>query len=70
MPEPEFRKIPIIMADDIRDYRPHYAVKMVDLPPTSITCKCGEEFDEGDVITAILSHMHRLNPPPHDGEIC
>jgi hypothetical protein len=44
------------------DPRPHYAVKVVDLPPTEIVCKCGERFTGTDPITQIGAHMDALNP--------
>ena len=43
------------------DPRPHYAVKVVDLPPTLIVCKCGERFTGADPIAEIAAHMDALN---------
>jgi hypothetical protein len=44
------------------DDRPHYAVKVTDLPPTEIVCKCGRVFDGADPIGQIAAHMETLNP--------
>jgi hypothetical protein len=44
------------------DPRPHYAVKVVNIPPTLIVCKCGERFEGTDPIGAIAAHMEELNP--------
>lgn len=35
----------------------HYAVKVVDMPPTAITCKCGQVFNGDDPIAEIKAHM-------------
>jgi hypothetical protein len=44
------------------DPRPHYAVKVTDLPPTEIVCRCGVVFDGADPIAQIGEHMDELNP--------
>ena len=43
------------------DPRPHYAVKVTDLPPTEIVCKCGETFTGADPIGQMRAHMATLN---------
>jgi hypothetical protein len=47
------------MADD--DPRAHYAVRVTDLPPTEIVCKCGETFTGDDPIGQVKAHMDALN---------
>jgi hypothetical protein len=44
------------------DTRPHYAVRVDNLPPTEIHCKCGEIFQGKDPISAIMNHMDKENP--------
>jgi hypothetical protein len=44
------------------DPRPHYAVKVTNLPPSEIVCKCGEVFTGTDPLGQILAHMKELNP--------
>lgn len=44
------------------DERPHYAVKVINLPPTKIVCKCGLAFDGADPIGQLMAHMDELNP--------
>lgn len=41
---------------------PHYAVKVVDMPPRSITCRCGAVFYNPDAITQMTAHMQEANP--------
>jgi hypothetical protein len=48
------------------DPRPHYAVKVTDLPPSEIVCRCGERFTGADPIEQIAGHMAELNPPQED----
>jgi hypothetical protein len=48
------------------DARPHYAVKVTNLPPTEIQCRCGEQFTGPDPIGQIAGHMAELNPPPEE----
>jgi hypothetical protein len=45
------------------DPRAHYAVKVVDMPPAEIVCRCGERFDGDDPIGQITAHMDALNEP-------
>lgn len=42
------------------DPRAHYAVRVDDLPPTSIECKCGEVFTD-DPISQMKAHMDAGN---------
>ena len=49
------------------DTRLHYAVKVVDMPPTSITCKCGQVFDGDNPIGQVRDHMEALNAPSDPG---
>lgn len=44
------------------DPRPHYAVKVVDFPPRSITCRCGDVFSGPDPIGQMQVHMQEGNP--------
>jgi hypothetical protein len=46
------------------DPRAHYAVKVTDLPPTEIVCRCGQRFDGDDPIRQIADHMDALNDQP------
>jgi len=48
------------------DPREHYAVMVTDLPPTEVVCRCGERFDEGDVLAALKAHMDA--PNSHEAE--
>jgi len=48
--------------DALDDPRPHYAVKVVDFPPRSITCRCGDVFSGDDPVAQIKDHMQEANP--------
>jgi hypothetical protein len=39
----------------------HYAVKVVDMPPTEVTCKCGEIFTGDNPLSEMAAHMEELN---------
>jgi hypothetical protein len=43
------------------DPRAHYAVRVTDMPPTEIACKCGQVFTGDDPIGQIKAHMDELN---------
>lgn len=36
---------------------PHYVVEVVDFPPRSVTCKCGDVFSGPDPVAQITDHM-------------
>lgn len=46
----------------ILDPRPHVAVKVVDFPPRSITCRCGDVFSGPNPIAQMADHMQEANP--------
>lgn len=50
-----------LMNEPAEDPREHYAVLVVDLPPTEIKCKCGERFWDDDPIGQMKAHMDELN---------
>ena len=39
----------------------HYAVEVVDFPPRTITCKCGDIFSGPDPIAQMADHMQEGN---------
>lgn len=43
------------------DPREHYAVKVIDIPPTEIVCKCGQTFTGDDPLGQIKTHMSERN---------
>ena len=43
------------------DPRLHYAVIVVNMPPTAITCKCGLTFTGDDPVGQQKAHMDELN---------
>lgn len=49
------------MSEPAEDPRAHYAVLVVDMPPTEIKCKCGERFWDDDPIGQMKAHMDELN---------
>lgn len=48
------------------DPRPHYAIRVENLPPTAVTCKCRKRFTQGDVLLEMKKHMDENNPKPTD----
>lgn len=44
-----------------QDPRAHYAVRVDDLPPTSVWCKCGDVFTGDDPLASMKTHMDALN---------
>jgi hypothetical protein len=49
------------MIDGIMDPRHHYAVRVTDMPPTEIECKCGEVFTGDHPIRQMRKHMEEGN---------
>lgn len=43
------------------DPRAHYAMRVVDIPPTEIECKCGQVFTGDDPLGQMKAHMDELN---------
>lgn len=43
------------------EWMSHYAVKVINMPPTSITCKCGQVFTGDNPIAEIKTHMEEEN---------
>ena len=41
---------------------PHFLVRMTDMPPTEVVCKCGVTFDGPEPLEDLKRHMEAENP--------